>query len=150
MLSPEAETRPDRWTLANVSAWSCPTSSRPWETDTCSTKPKRIFRSRPMFPLILLSLCAHKISLVQHYRPTLYLHAWTHLNLEWRVRNMRQSIFGGNIYVRFKVSSLHSSQGLKEHWPRPMSGYSSRQLPRVKHRRQYYTMGAQVFYAAPI
>ena len=43
-----------------------------------------------MFPLILQSLCAHKISFVQHFTRT-------RLYLDWRVPKMCKSIFGWNI-----------------------------------------------------
>jgi len=45
-----------------------------------------------MFPLIIESLCAHKISFVQHFTRT-------HLYLKQCVLNRCKSIFGRNIYV---------------------------------------------------
>jgi len=58
-----------------------------------------------MFPLIFLSLRAHKIYFVQHF-------TWTRLNLEWHVWNMCIHIFGRNIYVHFKFSCVRSSNNV--------------------------------------
>jgi len=50
-------------------------------------------------------LCAHKISLVQHFTRT-------HRYLERHVWNMCRNILGRNIYVRSKFSSVRSSLSL--------------------------------------
>ena len=89
-------------------------------TPTGHTNPIYSYKktSRPMFLLICQSLCAHKISFVQHF-------STTHLYLERRVWNMCKNIFGRNIYVCSKFSSVCSSHdlcartALREHCSRP-------------------------------
>src|SRR6218665_3615872 len=57
-----------------------------------------------MYPLIFESLCAHKISFVQHFTRThVYGTTWMKLCA---------NILGRNIYVRLKFSSVRSSHGL--------------------------------------
>ena len=61
-----------------------------------------------MFPLIFQSVCAHKISVVQHF-------TITQLCLERHERNMCKSIFERNIYVHSKFACVRSSHDLCAH-----------------------------------